>query len=409
MSLVKYFLYVIEKEAVLCGDGEGCVDEIDLCVDEIEGMDNSECVNKRDLCVYDSGNMYCSVNRGDSNNLNISKFNSDNLNKNNSNIDAEKGVLFSDLPPVLFILLKRFSIDYENGECVKIGDLFEFDEVLDMSRYCVKSGGDDGLIDNGGDGVMSEGDEGMDCVDGNKECIDGGYDGKYEGSNINCIDKGVIDCGGDGGSVHKKGHLDCINTININTDNRKKSKGNNSSPSTLYNLYSVIVHKGTHEEGHFYTYIRPNINECANTNSDKSCNYPSHHSHNTSNNPSSNPTSNISNTLHNTSTSKSHTNPHNNNNTSHHSHNTLHNNPTSNSNKSTPHDPSHHSHNTLHNKWYKFNDEIVTPVSTQESIQNNYGGINPLTNQPKDFSAYYLVYINDPNLLTQPIKIKRTA
>ncbi|EQB62297.1 ubiquitin carboxy-terminal hydrolase [Vairimorpha apis BRL 01] len=81
----KIFFDVIEKEAVLCGDGEGCVD------DEIEGMDNSECVNKRDLCVYDSecvddsGNMYCSVNRGDSDNLNKNNSNINNSNKNNSN------------------------------------------------------------------------------------------------------------------------------------------------------------------------------------------------------------------------------------------------------------------------------------------------------------------------------------
>lgn len=87
-------------------------------------------------------------------------------------VDAEKGVVFSSLPPAMFILLKRFNIDFETGEgYYKINDYFEFPDSVDMSPF-------------------TDGKEDSDRAD------------------------------------------------------------------NVYDIYSVIVHKGDQNEGHFYAYLK---------------------------------------------------------------------------------------------------------------------------------------------------------
>ncbi len=46
--------------------------------------------------------------------------------------DADKGVLFTDFPPVLQLQLKRFEYDFNRDAMVKINDRYEFPEVLDL-------------------------------------------------------------------------------------------------------------------------------------------------------------------------------------------------------------------------------------------------------------------------------------
>lgn len=46
--------------------------------------------------------------------------------------DAKKGVLFDDFPPVLQLQLKRFEYDFARDTMVKINDLYEFPEELDL-------------------------------------------------------------------------------------------------------------------------------------------------------------------------------------------------------------------------------------------------------------------------------------
>ena len=46
--------------------------------------------------------------------------------------DAKKGVLFVDFPPVLQLQLKRFEYDFARDAMVKINDLYEFPEELDL-------------------------------------------------------------------------------------------------------------------------------------------------------------------------------------------------------------------------------------------------------------------------------------
>lgn len=46
--------------------------------------------------------------------------------------DAEKGVLFTEFPPVLQLQLKRFEYDFQRDTMVKINDRYEFPEQLDL-------------------------------------------------------------------------------------------------------------------------------------------------------------------------------------------------------------------------------------------------------------------------------------
>ncbi|KAF7684519.1 putative ubiquitin carboxyl-terminal hydrolase 5 [Astathelohania contejeani] len=57
-------------------------------------------------------------------------------------VKAEKGVLFSKLPPVLFILLKRFGVDFETGEGYKVNDWFEYPKEIDMGEFMKKKEND---------------------------------------------------------------------------------------------------------------------------------------------------------------------------------------------------------------------------------------------------------------------------
>ncbi|WUR04932.1 ubiquitin carboxyl-terminal hydrolase [Vairimorpha necatrix] len=54
-------------------------------------------------------------------------------------VNAKKGILFADLPPILFLLLKRFDMDFETGESYKIDDYFEFPEILDFKNFSVEN------------------------------------------------------------------------------------------------------------------------------------------------------------------------------------------------------------------------------------------------------------------------------
>ena len=52
--------------------------------------------------------------------------------------DAEKGVIFEYLPPVLHLQLKRFEYDFNYDQLIKINDRYEFPESIDLSKFLDK-------------------------------------------------------------------------------------------------------------------------------------------------------------------------------------------------------------------------------------------------------------------------------
>lgn len=53
--------------------------------------------------------------------------------------DAEKGVIFEALPPVLHLQLKRFEYDFNYDQMIKVNDKYEFPESIDLSPYLDQS------------------------------------------------------------------------------------------------------------------------------------------------------------------------------------------------------------------------------------------------------------------------------
>ncbi|KAM0672824.1 ubiquitin-specific protease ubp15 [Ordospora colligata] len=95
-------------------------------------------------------------------------------------VNAEKGVMFGELPPVIFVLLKRFYFNLNTETRYKLNDYFEYPDVLDMKQF---------------------------------------------------VDEQRI-------------------------DGLEESKNENRANMNEYELYSVIVHRGDVEEGHFYAYLK---------------------------------------------------------------------------------------------------------------------------------------------------------
>lgn len=102
-------------------------------------------------------------------------------------VKATRRVLFDTLPDALFLLLSRFSMDWEANAYIKINSRYDFPEFLDLSPFLY--------------------------------CDAGGRSGTNSG---------------------KKG------------PKAKKVKGIASG----YSLFSVIVHSGVVDEGHFYCYLK---------------------------------------------------------------------------------------------------------------------------------------------------------
>lgn len=122
-------------------------------------------------------------------------------------LDADKG-----LPPNLFLHLKRFDFDLETFRKVKVNDRCSFPRVLNLAPYTlahVETPENEDDVD-GGDK------EGMD-VDNNSNLVN-----EADGNTLASIDK------------------------------TKESAEN----STIYDLAGVIVHSGTADSGHYYSYIR---------------------------------------------------------------------------------------------------------------------------------------------------------
>ncbi|KAJ6796532.1 ubiquitin carboxyl-terminal hydrolase 12-like [Iris pallida] len=76
--------------------------------------------------VYASFDKYCEVERLEGDN----KYHAE----QHGLQDAKKGVLFTDLPPVLQLQLKRFEYDFMRDTMVKINDRYEFPVQLDLDR-----------------------------------------------------------------------------------------------------------------------------------------------------------------------------------------------------------------------------------------------------------------------------------
>jgi len=115
---------------------------------------------------------------------------------------AKKGVRFRDFPPVLQLQLKRFEYDYMRGMMVKVNDRFEFPTEINLRPFLT--------LDS--DLPSSSNADSPSSVESKSESAS-------DASRV------VVDM--------------------------------NDPNNSTYDLYAVLVHNGTLNAGHYYSYIRP--------------------------------------------------------------------------------------------------------------------------------------------------------
>ncbi|VEL23917.1 unnamed protein product, partial [Protopolystoma xenopodis] len=124
---------------------------------------------------------------------------------------AEKGVIFTRFPPVLYLQLMRFQYDCVMDANVKINDRFEFPYFLYLDKYFLASSGQ-------------------------RSSTDTGYaSGEGEVSSITSTLSGVDEI---------ERSRQCINSENDCMPGR-------------YLLHAVLVHSGDNHGGHYVAYLNP--------------------------------------------------------------------------------------------------------------------------------------------------------
>lgn len=143
-------------------------------------------------------------------------------------VKATRRVFFSKLPPAVFILLNRFWVDWESEKYLKINQKYEFPEFLDFSEFMIDekdSDDNDTFSINNNTNIIDEmNSEDISGITNTESIISSNDDGKLKVANNSYNNLG------------------------------KRVQTLKSNPNR-YKLFSVIVHSGLVDEGHFYCYL----------------------------------------------------------------------------------------------------------------------------------------------------------
>ncbi|KAJ6249219.1 ubiquitin carboxyl-terminal hydrolase faf-x-related [Anaeramoeba flamelloides] len=175
----------------------------------------------------------------------------DMLNKNNQyhcsncehKVDAIKRCCFLNLPNTLIFHLKRFDFDFDLLRNVKINSLLEFPHELNMRPYTLE-----GIIDHEINGSEDEDDVDDNDEDGDDDDDDSNDDDDKDGN-------------------EKKDQKE-IKKENIKKENELyKSNKKREKKYYEYQLVGVVIHSGSSDFGHYYSFIKDRdlMNEEKNT------------------------------------------------------------------------------------------------------------------------------------------------
>ncbi|KAM0688299.1 CSN-associated deubiquitinating enzyme Ubp12 [Conglomerata obtusa] len=188
-------------------------------------------------------------------------------------VNAVKGVDFISLPPVLCVLLKRFTVDFETGESKKINDFYEFYERIELEKKD---------IINSEVNCDKSRDESHACIEDcndDKQCVGNSNNNSHDTSekddtNEKNINSKIISSDLTDEKDNKP--TEELNSIDKDSNIPKIHIENNTTilhPSTMqgvpsfnsdlnntvtYKLYGIIVHSGLSSDGHYYCYLNLN-------------------------------------------------------------------------------------------------------------------------------------------------------
>lgn len=159
----------------------------------------------------------------------------------NKKCDAHKGLKFIQFPYLLTLQLKRFDFDYNTMHRIKLNDKVTFPEILNLNSF-IKSDSeqmetsDDASTTDSGSAL----DDDLGAPANSQPASMGGNDTQDD-------DEGI--------------DLGCSNTsmqnnqeVSTNEKNLRHSVGEKGP--YLYELFSIMVHSGSANGGHYYAYIK---------------------------------------------------------------------------------------------------------------------------------------------------------
>jgi ubiquitin carboxyl-terminal hydrolase 47 len=169
--------------------------------------------------------------------------------------DAHKGLKFKSFPPILMLQLKRFDLDYETMQRVKINDKVTFPQVLNLNPYVnLAKSMECGTAKMEVEERIDESSElmDMDLRPLNLEDRDLRYSSTtaYE-----AVERDMECYPVEMDYTAKKAHMDkkaAESRIKRLSDiERFKREGEN-----VFELFSILIHSGSALGGHYYSYIK---------------------------------------------------------------------------------------------------------------------------------------------------------
>ncbi|CAN7994990.1 unnamed protein product, partial [Ixodes hexagonus] len=152
--------------------------------------------------------------------------------------DAHKGLKFVRFPYLLTLQLKRFDFDPVTMHRIKLNDKVTFPEILDLNQFVRSDRSSENLCDD--TDTTDSGSALDEEVPANTAAAGGS-----RSTNGPCEDTGSDDEGIDMGG--------CMETAAVNSRNCRRAieKG-----PYVYELFSIMVHSGSANGGHYYAYVK---------------------------------------------------------------------------------------------------------------------------------------------------------
>jgi len=166
--------------------------------------------------------------------------------------DAKKGLKLTEFPSLLTLQLKRFDFDYSTFRRIKLNDRVTFPHILDLNHFLkdeepVKTSNEDGDSDTNADVPMLE-----DSGDyGQKDTIGDDDDGNNRMSSTRYIEDYI--------PSYNNSQKEEKKEVEAETPEARREKARKlieKNGKYVYELYSVLIHRGSALGGHYYAYIK---------------------------------------------------------------------------------------------------------------------------------------------------------
>lgn len=167
--------------------------------------------------------------------------------KCNMKVDAEKGLKFTAFPYLLMLQLKRFDFDYETMRRIKLNDRVTFPQILDLNPFLTGSAAAQPSVS--ASAAESSSSSSATAVAGDAEtAMDVDADAGPEDDKEKEPEPADDDRESKPASKHPEEHL-------FDASKERVDSLLQNGPA-VYELYAILIHRGSANGGHYYAYIK---------------------------------------------------------------------------------------------------------------------------------------------------------